>query len=137
MASGSIKSLSQIGISVDQAGHLSIDGGTLDSVLNTNFADIQGFLQNTQSFGQNFASTLNGLSSTSTSGAVSLALKQNSAQEGTLTKNISDQEDRIADDKTSLTAELNSANQILQSLPDQLDQINQLYSAITGYNTGQ
>jgi flagellar hook-associated protein 2 len=32
---------------------------------------------------------------------------------------------------------LNTANQILQSLPDQLDQINQLYSAITGYNTGQ
>jgi flagellar hook-associated protein 2 len=137
VASGSIKSLTQIGISVDQAGHLSIDGGTLDSVLNTNFSDIQGFLQNTQSFGQNFASTLNGLSSTSTSGAVSLALKQNSAQEATLTKNISDQEDRIADDRTSLTAELNSANQILQSLPDQLDEINQLYSAITGYNTGQ
>jgi flagellar hook-associated protein 2 len=137
VASGSIKSLSQLGISVDQSGHLNIDGGTLDSVLNTNFADIQGFLQNTKSFGQNFSSILNGLSSTSTSGAISLALKQNGAQEATLNKNISDQEDRIADDKTSLTAELNSANQILQSLPDQLNEINQLYSAITGYNTGQ
>ncbi|HEY2040003.1 MAG TPA: flagellar filament capping protein FliD, partial [Edaphobacter sp.] len=132
VASGSIKSLSQLGISVDQSGHLNIDGGTLDSVLNTNFADIQGFLQNTKSFGQNFSSILNGLSSTSTSGAISLALKQNGAQEATLNKNISDQEDRIADDKTSLTAELNSANQILQSLPDQLNEINQLYSAITG-----
>jgi len=137
VASGSIKSLTQIGISVDQSGHLSIDGGTLDSALNSTFADVQGFLQNTKSFGQNFASILNGLSSTSTSGAISLALKQNAAQEDTLNNNISDQEARIADDKSRLTDQLNTANQILQSLPDQLDEINQLYSAITGYNTGQ
>jgi len=137
VASGSIKSLTQIGISVDQSGHLSIDGGTLDSALNSTFADVQGFLQNTKSFGQNFASILNGLSSTSTTGAISLALKQNSAQEDTLNNNISDQEARIADDKSRLTDQLNSANQILQSLPDQLNEINQLYSAITGYNTGQ
>jgi flagellar hook-associated protein 2 len=136
-ASGSIKSLSQFGISVDKLGHLNIDGGTLDSALNTNFADIQGFFQNANSFGQNFNSTLNGLSSTSTKGAISLALKQNSAQEDTLNQNISDQEARIADDRSRLTTQLNLANQILQSLPDQLNSINQMYSAITGYNTGQ
>lgn len=136
-ASGSIKSLSQFGISVDKVGHLNIDGGTLDSALNSNFADIQGFFQNANSFGQKFTSTLNGLSSTSTSGAITLALKQNTAQEDSLNQNISDQEARIADDKSRLTAQLNLANQILQSLPDQLNSINQLYSAITGYNTGQ
>lgn len=136
-ASGSIKSLSQFGISVDKVGHLSIDGGTMDSALNSNFADIQGFFQNANSFGQKFTATLNGLSSTSTSGAITLALKQNTAQEDSLNKNISDQEARIADDKSRLTAQLNLANQILQSLPDQLNSINQLYSAITGYNTGQ
>jgi flagellar hook-associated protein 2 len=136
-ASGSIKNLSQLGITVDQAGHLTIDGGTLDSAVNANFSDIQGFLQNANSFGQTFTSMLNGLSSTATNGAVYLALKQNSAQEDTLNQNISNQEDRIADDKSRLTDQLNTANQILQSLPDQLDEINQLYSAITGYNTGQ
>ncbi len=135
--SGSIKSLSQFGISVDQLGHLNIDGGTLDNSLNTNFADIQGFFQNANSFGQNFTSTLNGLSGTSTKGAISLALKQNSAQEATLNQNISDQEARIADNKSRLTDELNLANQILQSLPDQVNEIKQLYSAITGFNTGQ
>jgi flagellar hook-associated protein 2 len=136
-ASGTIKNLSQFGISVDKLGHLNIDGGTLDDALDSHFADIQGFFQNANSFGQNFTSTLNGLSSTSTAGAISLALKQNSAQENTLNDNISDQEARIADDKSRLTAQLNAANQILQSLPDQLNSINQLYSAITGYNTGQ
>jgi flagellar hook-associated protein 2 len=136
-ASGSIKNLSQFGISVDKLGHLNIDGGRLDDALDSHFADIQGFFQNANSFGQNFTSTLNGLSSTSTAGAISLALKQNSAQENTLNENVSDQEARIADDKSRLTAQLNTANQILQSLPDQLNSINQLYSAITGYNTGQ
>lgn len=136
-ASGTIKSLSQFGVSVDKLGHLNIDGGTLDSALNTNFADIQGFFQNANSFGQNFTSTLDGLSSTSTKGAITLALNQNSAQEDALNENISDQEARIADDKSRLTTQLNLANQILQSLPDQLNSINQLYSAITGYNTGQ
>ena len=136
-ASGSIKSLSQLGITADQTGHLTIDGGTLDTVLNSNFSDIQGFFQNANSFGQTFNSMLNGLSSSSTNGAVYLALKQNSSQVDTLNKNISNQEQRIADDKSRLTDQLNAANQILQSLPDQLNQINQLYSAITGYNTGQ
>ena len=32
------------------------------------------------------------------------------------------------------TAQLNLANQIMQGIPSQLDGINMLYSAITGYN---
>lgn len=132
-ASGSIKNLSQLGVTLDKTGHLSLDGDTLDSVLNSNFSDVEGFLQNTDSFGQLFSTTLNNLSSTSTNGAIALALKQNSAQEASLNESISDQDARIAQDKINLTAELNTANQILQSLPSQLNEINQLYSAVTGY----
>ncbi len=36
--------------------------------------------------------------------------------------------------KVQLTNELNAANQILQSIPSQLNQVNELYSAITGFN---
>jgi flagellar hook-associated protein 2 len=32
-----------------------------------------------------------------------------------------------------LTTELNSANEIMQQLPTELDGMNELYSAITGY----
>lgn len=137
VASGSIKSLTQLGISVDQYGHMTLDASALDDALNQNFSDVQGFLQNANSFGNAFSSVLNGLSSTSTKGVIYLALQQNSAQETALNKNISDQETRIANDKTRLTAQLNEANQILQSIPDQVNEVNQLYSAITGYNTGQ
>jgi flagellar hook-associated protein 2 len=136
-ASGSIKSLTQLGILVDQYGHMTLDASALDDALNQNFSDVQGFLQNANSFGNTFSSVLNGLSSTSTKGVIYLALKQNSTQEAALNKNISDQETRIANDKTRLTAQLDQANQILQSIPEQVNEVNQLYSAITGYNTGQ
>lgn len=133
-ASGAISRLSQLGLSVGQDGKLTFNQADLDSSLNTNFSDVMGFLQNANSFGQNFAKALNGLSSTQTTGAIYLALQQNSNQETALNESISHQETRIAADKTRLTAQLNTANQILQSLPDQLNQINELYSAVTGYN---
>ncbi|QNI38278.1 flagellar filament capping protein FliD [Edaphobacter albus] len=136
-SSGAIKSLGQLGITVDQHGQMNLNVSTLDSALNQNFTDVMGFLQNSNSFGQTFTSMLGGLSSTSTKGAIYLALQQNSSQESMLNKNISDQEARIADDRTRLTNELNTANQILQSLPGQLNMVDQLYSAITGYKSGQ
>lgn len=39
--------------------------------------------------------------------------------------------------QSSLTAELISANEILQELPSQLNSVNEIYSAITGYNQSQ
>ena len=132
-ASGAINNLAQLGLSVGQDGKLTLNTGDLETSLNSNFADVVGFLQNTGSFGQTLTKALNGLSSTLTSGAIYLALQQNSAQEAALNDNISDQETRIAADKVRLTAQLNAANQILQSLPDQLNQIDQMYNAVTGY----
>ena len=113
-----------------------LDTDTLNSALNNNFSDIEGFLQNTSSFGQSFAMTLNSLGAQAPNGTVYLAQQQNSAQEAALNKSISDEDARIAAQKVSLTTELNTANEILQSIPSQLDQINEIYSAITGYNTG-
>ena len=40
----------------------------------------------------------------------------------------------ISAQQKSLTAELNSANEIMQMLPTELTGVNELYSAITGYN---
>jgi flagellar hook-associated protein 2 len=136
-ASGSINSITQLGLSMGRDGKLTLNASDLDNALNAHYADITGFLQNSGSFGQNLTTTLNSLSSTSTRGAIYLATQQNTAQEAALTKSISDQDARIADDKVRLTAQLNTANQILQSIPDQINQINQMYSAVTGYNSAQ
>ena len=47
---------------------------------------------------------------------------------------ISKEERLISAQQMSLTTELNTANQIMQELPTQLEGVNELYSAITGYN---
>ncbi len=67
-------------------------------------------------------------------GTLSLASSSNSSIESTLSGDISREESIISVQQKSLTAELNSANEVLQELPSQLSQVNELYSAITGYN---
>lgn len=134
VTSGSISSVTQLGLSFNKDGTLSLNQDQLNSVLNSSFADVVGYLQNPGSFGQKFVTALNNLGPQAPMGAVYLAQQQNSAQELALNQSISAEDARIASDKTNLTLQLNEANQILQSIPSQLNQINELYSAITGYN---
>ena len=59
----------------------------------------------------------------------------NTSEEATFNADVIAQDALIATQKTRLTAELNLANEILQAIPRQLNEVNQLYSAMTGYNT--
>jgi flagellar hook-associated protein 2 len=134
-SSGSVNSISQLGLTVNQDGTLALDTDTLNATLDSNFSDVTGFLQNTGGFGQSLATTLNNLGGQNTNGVIYLAQQQNTAQEADLNSNISDEDARLATEKTQLTDELNAANETLQSIPSQLNQVNELYSAITGYNS--
>ena len=136
-ASGSVGGVTQLGISFNNDGTLSLNTDTLDSMLNSNFSDVTGFLQDSGSFGQSFATMLNNLGTQAPNGAVYLAQQQNSAQEAALNQNVTNEDARLATQKAALTDELNTANQILQSIPSQLNQVNEMYSAITGYNSTQ
>jgi len=49
--------------------------------------------------------------------------------------NISREDALISSESKSIYAELTSANEVLQGIPYQLSSVNELYSAITGYNT--
>jgi flagellar hook-associated protein 2 len=133
-ASGAIKNVTQLGIGLNNDGTLTLNADTLNSALNSNFSDVTGFLQNSGGFGQTLASSLNNLGTQAPNGAVFLAQQQNSSQEKALSTSISNEDTLLAAQKTQLTNELNTANQILQSIPAQLNQVNELYSAITGYN---
>jgi flagellar hook-associated protein 2 len=137
--SGSINSLDQIGIEVESgtSGTLTLNSDTLENALNSNFADVTGFFQNTGSFGQNFASTLNNLGTQAPAGAIFLAQQQNSSEEAALKTDISNENALLATQKTQLTTELNEANQILQSIPSQLDEVNSIFDSITGFNPNQ
>ncbi len=134
-SSGAISSITQLGVTVNPDGTLTFSDSDLQSTLNSNFSDVVGFLQNTGSFGMNFTSVLNGLSSTDTTGAIFLAEQQNTAEETTLNTDVSNEEALLATESTSLTAELNTANQVLQSIPGQLSEQSELYSAVTGFDT--
>ncbi|WP_263384218.1 flagellar filament capping protein FliD [Granulicella arctica] len=135
-ASGTINSVMQLGISFNKDGTLTLDNDALTAVLNSNFSDVVGFLQNSDSFGKTFATTLNNMGTQAPNGSIYLAAQQNAAQEAALTLSISNEDALLATQKISLTTELNTANQILQSIPEQLNEVNELYSAITGFNTG-
>jgi flagellar hook-associated protein 2 len=136
-SSGSdINSLTSLGISVNNNGSLTLDATSLDSVLNSDYSSVVGFFQNANSWGQAFSTTLTNAGTSSPTGILKLAGNANSTVESSLNADISKEEITISAERVSLTAELNSANEVLQQLPSQLQGVNELYSAITGYNQG-
>ncbi len=130
--SGASSNLAQLGISFGTTGQLTLDTGALATALTNNFIGVSNFFQNANDFGQNLSSVLNNLG-TSGNGALALRTAQNLAQEQTLADNKTNLELRVTAYQTQLTTELNTANQILQGIPQQLDEQKQIYAAITGY----
>jgi flagellar hook-associated protein 2 len=136
-SSGAVTSLTQLGVSVNNDGTLSLDTDTLDSELNSNYQDVVNFFQPSgtfTSFGGNFSTVLNNLGNSAPDGVLTLALAENSTQESTLNANISNENSLISTQQSALTTELNEANYTLEEIPSQIDEVNELYSAITGYN---
>jgi flagellar hook-associated protein 2 len=132
-SSSDITSLSTLGISLNSDGTISLDVTTLDSMLNSDYSSVQALFQNVDSWGLSFADMLDNVGVSSTTGVLSLAEDSNSSIESTLNTNISREDILISAESKSLTAELNSANEIMQMIPMQVSEINELYSAITGY----
>lgn len=138
--SSAITSITQLGISVNNDGTLALDTDTLDSLLNSNYQDVVNFFQPSgiyTSFGGNFSDVLNNLGNSSPTGAITLALSENSNVESQLNTNISNEETTISTQKSQLTTELNQANFTLTEIPQEIQNINEMYSAITGYNQNQ
>lgn len=136
-SSGAVTSITQLGISVNNDGTLTLNSDTLSSELSSNYKDVANFFQagsGSTSFGDNFTSAMNMLGNSAPYGEVYLALQQNSSQESTLNANISSEDAHISAEQSQLTAELNAANFTLEQIPTQLSMVNEIYSAMTGYN---
>jgi flagellar hook-associated protein 2 len=134
--SGTSSNLAQVGITANTTGQLSLDTNALSTALSKNFSGVTSFFQNAGDFGQNLTTVLNGLGATG-QGALALRSTQNATEESTLTADKADLEDRLTTYQANLTTELNTANQILQSIPSQLDEVDQIYAAITGYGNNK
>ena len=128
-----ISNLTSLGISVNNDGSLTFDANSLDTLLNSDFSSVENFFQGASSWGQKFSTLITNAGSSSPSGILALASKSNSSIESTLNAEITKENSFIAAEQSSLTTELNQANETLQSLPSQLDGVNELYAAITGY----
>jgi len=133
-SSSDISDLTTLGVSINNDGSISFDAASLDSVLNSDFSGVTGFFQSANSWGVNFSSMLTNSGTSSPTGVLTLAKTSNSNSESSLNADISKEEATISAQQKSLTTELNSANEIMQQIPTQLDGVNELYSAITGYN---
>jgi flagellar hook-associated protein 2 len=96
---------------------------------------VVGYFQNSDSFGQTLSTALNNLGTASPTGVVALALSANSTEEGDLNTDVTNENTALAAQKITLTTELNTANQVLQGIPSSLNEVNEIYSATTGYNT--
>jgi flagellar hook-associated protein 2 len=131
--SGKTSNLAQLGISVGTTGQLTLDTTALGTALSSNFSGVTNFFQNQGDFAQNLTTILNGLGN-SGQGALALRTAQNTAEETTLATNKTNLETRLTAYQANLTTELNTANQILQGIPSQLNEMKQIYAAITGYN---
>lgn len=135
--SGSITSITQLGIGVNNDGTLTFNSSTLDSMLNSNYQDVTNFLQpgnGFTSFGDNFTATLNNLGNAAPDGIIFLALQSNQANEQSLNTDIANENTIITAKQQQLTTELNEANYTLTEIPQQLNYVNELYSSFTGYN---
>ncbi|HWZ51319.1 MAG TPA: flagellar filament capping protein FliD [Granulicella sp.] len=133
----SINGFASLGITSNLDGTLSLNTDTLTSALNGSFQGVVNFFQDAASVGMGFTNTINQLGNTTPTGTISLALASDAAQETTLNTNITSENSIISAQQALLTSELTQANQTLQSLPSQLNMVNELYSAITGYGTSQ
>lgn len=132
--SSDVNSLTDLGISVNDDGTMTLNAASLDSLLNSDYSGVVGFFQNANSWGMSFSTMLTNASTSSPTGILALASSSNSNIESTLNADISKENSLISAQQISLTAELNSANEIMQAIPTQLAGVNELYSAITGYN---
>jgi flagellar hook-associated protein 2 len=130
----SLTSMTQIGLSLNSNGSLSLNTDQLTTALNDNYSGAQAFFQNSNSFGLNLEQAVNNAGTGSTKSLLTQAQNANSAAESSLSSTLSTMDARIATQQSSLTAELNAANQSLQEIPMQLNMINEIYSAMTGYN---
>jgi flagellar hook-associated protein 2 len=133
-ASG-MRSIGDLGLQVNGDGTLTINNDTLTQALTNQFTGVQSFFQGAGSFGVNMMTAANSSGSSAPLGTLKQAAQSNARIESSLNDSVATMDASIATQKTQLTAQLNAANQTLQLIPLQVNEINQLYSAITGYNT--
>lgn len=121
---GAISSLSDLGITMNDDGTLTLDSSQLTSALSNNFQSVQTFFQTASTgFTQKFASDLNTITAPAT-GPIAVDLSGISSSVSSLQSEMADFEANLATEKQSLTTYYSNLNVTLQSLPTLLSTVN-------------
>jgi flagellar hook-associated protein 2 len=134
-----IATLSDLGISMNHDGTLSVDSATLNNALTNNPTDVQSFFEGTalNGFANSAYNALNAYTSPA-NGAFKVDLSGIAATNASLTSQINDFESGyIASQQTVLNAEYSQAEIALQQLPAEMAQLNALLGLTpTGNSNG-
>ncbi len=131
--------LASIGVDLNNDGTLSVNQtGTsthpsLASVLASDPSAVQNFFQNSggAGFAQNFNNDLTNLTDPTT-GVVNLDISGNRDQQTALTKQITDLQDRLSSQQTSLTLQYEQLNATLEAYPSLLLEVTAEIGALNG-----
>ncbi|HTA26014.1 MAG TPA: flagellar filament capping protein FliD [Terriglobales bacterium] len=128
-----IATLADLGITMNNDGTLTLDTGTLDNAMQSNFSAVQNFFQGTSSngFANSLTTQLNTMTDP-TNGAFTVDLQSISSENTDLQNQINDFQAYLATQTTLLTNEYNQADALLQQLPIEEQQINAELSGLNG-----
>lgn len=132
-SSGDANGMAAIGVTIKTDGTLTLNTDTLSTALSTNFNTVLSLFQGAGGVGENLTTAVNSLGNNQPTGILQLAANENTSQETDLNSTLTRMNANITSQTATLTAQLNAANQTLELIPVQIQEVNTLYDAVTGY----
>jgi len=125
-----IVNLASIGVNLNNDGTLSVDNGTLNAALSSNYGAVQNLFQNaTNGFSQNLSSAINSITGPA-GGILTLDSQSVSSTAQNITQQISDLQAALLVQEQQLTTVYSKVNATLQELPLLENQVSQQLSSI-------
>jgi flagellar hook-associated protein 2 len=126
--------LRSLGIQMQNDGTLTIASDTLNAAIMNNYSGLQSFFQDSKDgFAVKFSSALTDLTS-STAGVLNVDIKGLNTTYESLTKQISDFEDRLASKRERLIVQYTKINATLSTMQSNLDSIKSLMDSLNTSN---
>ncbi len=129
--SGNISSLSDLGLSFDDSGHLDFDSSAFNTATSSSLSDVLSFLGSESTGG--FLKTADAALSGITDSTTGLLATTNSSLTDSLTNlagKISDKTDQISTLQTNLTAQMSAADATIASLQQQVSYYTDLFTTM-------
>jgi flagellar hook-associated protein 2 len=133
--SGSVKSVSDLGLAFDKDGHLEFDSSAFNAAASSSLSDVLGFLGGETSGG--FLKSANAALSSITASTTGLLATTNTAVGNSLANladKISDKTNQISTLQTNLTAKMGAADALISSLQQQVSYFSDLFTTMRANN---